>query len=80
MVSVSNISCSPSLNHLQLMDVILLVWVPYRAGILQGRSYEGHVRLFFDRFVGDVYVPFKKTDGVVGYRADGAYMFTPFEV
>jgi hypothetical protein len=62
------------------MDVILLVWVPYRAGILQGKSYEGHVRFFFDRFVGDVYVPFKKTDGVVGYRADGAYMFTPFEV
>jgi hypothetical protein len=28
----------------------------------------------------DVYVPFKKTDGVVGFRADGAYMFTPFEV
>jgi hypothetical protein len=25
-------------------------------------------------------VPFKKTDGVVGFRADGAYMFTPFEV
>jgi hypothetical protein len=39
------------------MDVILLVWVPYRAGIFQGRSYEGHVRFFFDRFVGDVYVP-----------------------
>jgi hypothetical protein len=57
-VSVSNISCSPSLNHLQSMDVILLVWVPYRAGIFQGRSYEGHVRFFFDRFVGDVYVPF----------------------
>jgi hypothetical protein len=37
-------------------------------------------RFFFDRFVGDVYVPFKKTDGVVGFRADGAYMFTPFEV
>ena len=35
---------------------------------------------FFDRFVGDVYVPFKKTDGVVGFRADGAYSFTPFEV
>ena len=48
--------------------------------ILQGRSYEGHVRFFFDRFVGDVYVPFKKTDGVVGFRADGAYIFTPFEV
>jgi hypothetical protein len=81
-VSVSNISCSPSLNHLQSMDVILLVWVPYRAGIFQGtcRSYEGHVRYFFDRFVGDVYVPFKKTDGVVGFRADGAYMFTSFEV
>jgi hypothetical protein len=46
----------------------------------QGRSYEGHVRFFFDRFVGDVYVPFKKTDGVVGYRADSAYIFTPFEV
>jgi hypothetical protein len=30
--------------------------------------------------VGDVYAPFKKTDGVVGFRADGAYMFTPFEV
>ena len=28
-VSVSNISCSPSLNHLQSMDAILLVWVPY---------------------------------------------------
>jgi hypothetical protein len=41
---------------------------------------EGHVRFFFDRFVGAVYVPFKKTDGVVGYRADGAYMFAPFEV
>jgi hypothetical protein len=40
----------------------------------------GHVRFFFDRFVGDVYIPFKKTDGVVGFRADGAYMFTPFEV
>ena len=80
MVSVSNISCSPSLNHLQSMDVILLVWVPYRASIFQGRSYEGHVRFFFDRFVGDVYFPFKKTDGVVGFRADGAYMFTPFEV
>jgi hypothetical protein len=53
-VSVSNISCSPSLNHLQSMDVFLLVWVPYRAGIFQGRSYEGHVRFFFDRFVGDV--------------------------
>jgi hypothetical protein len=50
------------------MDVIWLVWVPYRAGIFQGRSYEGHVRFFFDRFVGDVYVPFKKTDGVVGFR------------
>jgi hypothetical protein len=62
------------------MDVILLVWVPYRAGIFQGRSYEGHVRFFFNRFVGDVYVPFKKTDGVVGFRADGAYMFTQFEV
>jgi hypothetical protein len=48
---LSNISCSPSLNHLQSMDVILLVWVPYRAGIFQGRSYEGHVRFFFDRFV-----------------------------
>jgi hypothetical protein len=59
------------------MDVILLVWVPYRAGILQGRSYEGHIGFFFDRFVGDVYVPFKKTDGVVGYRAHGAYMFFP---
>ena len=78
MVSVSNISCSPSLNHLQSMDVILLVWVPYSGGIFQGRSYEGHVRFFFDRFV-DLYVPFKKTDGV-GSRADGAYMFTPFEV
>jgi hypothetical protein len=44
--------------------------------ILQGRSYKGHVRFFFNRFVGDVYVPFKKTDGVVGFRADGAYMFT----
>jgi hypothetical protein len=32
------------------------------------------------QFVGDVYVPFKKTDGVVGFRAVGAYMFTPFEV
>jgi hypothetical protein len=31
-------------------------------------------------FVGDVFVPFKKTDGVVGFRADGTYMFTPFEV
>jgi hypothetical protein len=59
------------------MDVILLVWVPYRAGILQGRSYEGHIGFFFDRFVGDVYVPFKKTDGVVGYGAHGAYMFFP---
>ena len=77
MVSVSNISCSPSLNHPQSMDVTLLVWVLYRAGIFQGRSYEGHVRFFFDRFVGDVYVPFKKT--VVGFRADGAYTFTPFE-
>jgi hypothetical protein len=62
------------------MDVILLVWVPYRAGIFQCRSYEGHVHFVFDRFVGDVYVPFKKTDGVVGFRADGAYMFTPIEV
>jgi hypothetical protein len=35
------------------MDVILLVCVPYRASIFQGRSYEGHVRFFFDRFVGD---------------------------
>jgi hypothetical protein len=35
---------------------------------------------FFDRFVRDVYVPFKKTDVVVGFRADGAYTFTPFEV
>jgi hypothetical protein len=61
-VSVSNISCSPSLNHLQSMDVILLVWIPYWASILQGRSYEGHIRFFFDRFVGDVYVPFKKTE------------------
>jgi hypothetical protein len=62
------------------MDVILLVWVPYRAGRFQCRSYEGHVHFVFDRFVGDVYVPFKKTDGVVGFRADGAYMFTPFEI
>jgi hypothetical protein len=62
-----------TLNHLQSMDVILLVWVPYRAGIFQGRSYEGHVRFFFDRFVGDVYVPFKKTDDVIGFRADSAY-------
>jgi hypothetical protein len=36
--SVSNISCSPSLNHLQSMEVILLSWVPYRAGIFQGRK------------------------------------------
>jgi hypothetical protein len=50
------------------------------AGIFQGRSYEGDVRFFFDKFVGDVYVPFKKTDGAVGFRADNAYMFTPFEV
>jgi hypothetical protein len=63
-----------SLNHLQSMDVILLVWVPDSAGIFQGRSYEEHVRFFFDRFVGDVYVPFKKTDGGVGFRADGIYM------
>jgi hypothetical protein len=41
-----------------------------RAGTFQDRSYEGHARFFFDRFVGDVYVPFKKTDGVVGVRAD----------
>jgi hypothetical protein len=39
------------------MDVIVLVWVPYRAGIFQGRSYERHVRFFFDRFVGEVYAP-----------------------
>jgi hypothetical protein len=26
------------------------------------------------------HVPFKKTDVVVGFRADGAYTFTPFEV
>jgi hypothetical protein len=37
-VSVSNISYSPSLNHLQLMDVILLVWVPDSAGIFQGHQ------------------------------------------
>jgi hypothetical protein len=50
------------------MDVILLVWVPYRAGIFQCRSYEGHVRFFVDRFVGDVYVPFKKTaDDTIAY-------------
>jgi hypothetical protein len=93
-------------------DVILLVWVPYRAGIFQGRSYEGHIRFFFDSDADaanlqqdhdklaeweskwlmkfhpekcNVLTIYKKrspskTDGVVGFRADGAYMFTPFEV
>jgi hypothetical protein len=39
-----------------------------------------HSRLLMMYKLKNNIVPFKKTDGVVGFRADGAYMFTQFEV
>jgi hypothetical protein len=63
------------------MDVILLVWIPDSAGIFQGRSYEGNVRFFSLIDLLEMFMfLLRKNYGVAGFRANGAYMFTPFEV
>ena len=52
-ISICYISRCPSLNHLELIDVILGVWDPDLAAVLQYGSYKGEVCSSLRLFIAD---------------------------
>ena len=80
MVSVKDISCCPALDHLQLVDIFISIWVPNGTRIFDKWTNKTEVCRLFDLHCSYIQIPSEEAYSLICLHTYILYVSVPFKV